>query len=243
VRVSKTQEELTQMIRFRNHVILVIFIVLVTGAALLTFALDFCCVPKEDLPKMKPEARPYYDKALYYLDHVDPEMAITQLQKAAAIDPELTSLDYLLVEMALERAQITYGETSVKYYDIAETAINDILKNPKISDADRQDAERRLKLIRSEREKVSERDARRETIGKILIQDKLALLFPETPIPTPSPIPTPAAAPTSFPVYYAPPAEAPSAPPPGVSSPFNVTTPVPTPPPAPGMGAPMKFMP
>jgi hypothetical protein len=232
------------MIRFKNHVILVIFIVLVTGAALLTFALDFCCVPKEDLPKMKPEARPYYDKALYYLDHVDPESAITQLQQAAAIDPELTSLAYLLEEMALERARVTYGETSVKYYDIAETAINDILKNPKISDADRQDAERKLKLIRSERDNVAERDARRETVGKVLIQDKLALLFPETPTPTPSPIPTPAAAPTSFPVYYAPPpAEAPSAPPPGVSSPFNVTTPAPTPPPvAPGVSGPGRMV-
>jgi hypothetical protein len=220
------------MARLKKHALLFIAISLLAGVALLSVALEFSPVPKEDLPKIKPEARAYYDKALFFLDHVDPEMALGQLEKAVVISPDVLSLDYLLLDLAVRRAAITYGEDSVKYYNIAENAINEILKNPKISDTDRQEAEHQLKIIRSEREKIPERDARREAIGKILIKDKLSLLFHETPTPTPSPVPTVVApAPTPPTYFYAPPVEAaPAAPPPGSSaSPFEVAAPTPGP--------------
>jgi tetratricopeptide (TPR) repeat protein len=217
------------MTRPKIYTMIFIAALLLTGAAVLLYAMDFCCIPKDDLPKLKPEARLHYDKALYYLDRIDPDLALTQLEKAAKINPELVSLNYLVMEVALQRAQVTYGQDSVKYYGVAESAINEVLKNPKIPEATRQDAEKQLKLIIAERDKLAERDARREAIGKILIKDKLKMLFPETPTPTPSPIPKPPAVQAPV-VPQSPEYAQPGTPPPAYpSSPFAVQpTPVPS---------------
>jgi hypothetical protein len=228
------------MARSKNYAVLLILMMLAAGMAVVSLALDFCCPPEKDLAKLKPEAKAHYDKAAYYLDHVNPEMAISELEKAVAINPEIISLDHFLVELALERARLKFAEESVRYYNIAEKAINEVIKNPKVSDSDRQEAQRKLQIIQSEREKVAERDARRYTVGKVIIKDKLEMLFPTTPTPTPTPMPTiPPPTPYVAPAPGAPPPAAPGAP----VSPFAVATPPPPPPRSPEMTGPMRMVP
>jgi len=130
--------------------------------------LDLTLSPAEaaTLPE---SARAAYDRALMLSDRVDFGGAIDSLGEAAAAAPENVDLQFLLVKASRWRAETTYGEESVKYYDLGESAIRRLLSNPALGPSDRTRVRRESERITAGQENLRARDEARKESGFKLV--------------------------------------------------------------------------
>ncbi|MFH0792482.1 MAG: hypothetical protein V2A74_00455 [bacterium] len=161
---------------------------------------DDVLLTPEARQRLTPAAAEAYQKAVDNLDHIDYGGAIENLAKAAQAAPRHEELQFLTVKFAIQRARVTYAEDSLKYYAIAEAAIQRILDFPRLNDEDRLRVQVNLEVVRNEKARVYERDSKRNTVGKIIIDERVKVMFPETAI---TPEATAAPEPTATPPVYA----------------------------------------
>lgn len=114
---------------------------------------------------LSPMARASYEEAVFEFDRVNTDAALEQLAVAAAIDTNHISLQFLLVNFARRRAEVNYGEQSMGYYDMAESALRRLLANPDLDPAQRSRVNRESERIREGKEGIRRRDEARLTSG------------------------------------------------------------------------------
>ncbi len=150
---------------------------------------EIMLLEQRDVERLGSEAQALYEKAVESLDKIDPISAIEYLEQAVKLNPEVIKLDFLLARLACDRARRTYGDESVKYYNIAERALKLVQAQKDLNGEILQRVAKNLEILERERRAISERDARRYTFGAKFIAARAKMLLPRTEaIPTPTPI-------------------------------------------------------
>lgn len=124
---------------------------------------------EEKVASLSPASKESYDRAQYLADRVDFGGAIDALGESASSSPESVDLQFLLVKAARWRAETTYGEESVKYYDLAESAIRRLLANPALGPVDRTRVRRESERVTTGQENLRARDQARGDTGFKLV--------------------------------------------------------------------------
>lgn len=114
-------------------------------------------------------ARGHYEEALRMADHVQYEAAVDEVAQAAAAAPDHVELQFLLAKMARGHAEITYGEESLRYYDLAATALRRLLSNPALGPEERIRVSRESDRVTEGRETLRVRDDARMKSGFDLV--------------------------------------------------------------------------
>ncbi len=150
---------------------------------------EIMLLEQRDVERLGSEAQALYEKAVESLDKIDPISAIEYLEQAVKLNPELVELDFLLARLACDRARRTYGDESVKYYNIAERALKLVQAQKDVNGENLQRVAKNLEIVERERRAIPERDARRYTFGAMFIAARAKMLLPKTGVtPTPTPI-------------------------------------------------------
>jgi hypothetical protein len=192
--LSKSEEDL-EILRWRTLSMYfrkpitggILAVVLLLGSFII--AQEVMLLGEADIKRLNPEARDLYNKAVVSLDKVDPISAIEYLEQAAKLNPEVLELDFLLARLACDRARVTYGDESVKYYDIAEKAMELVKEQKDVNGEILQRAARKLDIIKEEKQAIPERDAKRASVGLEFLEARARLLLAQTgPTPTPTPV-------------------------------------------------------
>jgi len=150
---------------------------------------EITLLQQRDVERLGSEAQVLYEKAVESLDKIDPISAIEYLEQAVKLNPEVIELDFLLARLACDRARRTYGDESVKYYNIAERALKLVQAQKDLNGEILQRAAKNLKILETERRAIPERDARRYTFGAKFMAARVKMLLPRTEA-TPTPTPT-----------------------------------------------------
>ncbi|MDK2970542.1 MAG: hypothetical protein PWP23_297 [Candidatus Sumerlaeota bacterium] len=125
----------------------------------------------EQAAELSPEGARHYSDALEKIDRADPAGALEGLAAAAATDPDNIELQFLVAKYGRARAEVTYGEDSLKYYDMAEMALRRLLGNPRLGPEERARVRRESERIRDGKEKLRARDDARLKDGfKLVLQ-------------------------------------------------------------------------
>lgn len=164
-------------------------VVLLTLLVSLVFSQEVKLLEQRDIEKLGSEAQELYKKAIESLDKIDPITAIEYMEQAVKLNPQVVELDFLLAHLASDRARITYGDESVKYYNMAENALELVQKQKDVNGEILQRAVRNLEVIRTERQEIPERDTRRYAFGADFLAARARMLLPKTAA-TPTPTPT-----------------------------------------------------
>jgi len=177
---------------------------------------DTVLLSPESRQQLPPAAAEAYRQAVLDLDHINYIQAIENFAKAAQAAPRHEELQFLTVKFAIQRARVTFAEESLKYYAIAEAALQHILDLPHLKDEDRQRAQLSLEVVRNEKARVYERDSKRNTVGKIIIDERAKMMYPEVAM---TPEAAVAAEPTATPPVFATPYPQPGQP--GYQQPYG----------------------
>ncbi len=121
------------------------------------------------IEQLSPGARASYQKAQQLADRIDYAGAIDAVAESAAASPEMVDLQFMLIKAARWRAETTYGEESVKYYDHAETAIRRLLSNPTLGPVERARVRRESERVTTGQENLRARDDARNEAGFKLV--------------------------------------------------------------------------
>ena len=148
---------------------------------------EIMLLEQRDVERLGSEAQALYEKAVESLDKIDPISAIEYLEQAVKLNPEVIELDFLLARLACDRARRTYGDESVKYYNIAERALKLVQAQKDLNGEIVQRVAKNLEIVERERGAIPQRDARRYTFGAKFIAARAKMLLPKTgAIPTPT---------------------------------------------------------
>lgn len=150
---------------------------------------EIMLLEQRDVERLGSEVRVLYEKAVESLDRIDPISAIEYLEQAVNLNPEVVELDFLLARLACDRARLTYGDESVKYYNIAEKALKLVQEQKNLNGEILQRTAKNLEIVERERRGIAERDARRYTFGAKFMAARAKMLLPKTGA-TPTPTPT-----------------------------------------------------
>ncbi|GAB4312963.1 MAG: hypothetical protein Kow0059_03870 [Candidatus Sumerlaeia bacterium] len=127
----------------------------------------------EQQERLLPAAREYYDKAAGFMDRGNYTACLKYLTLAFEQQEDSAGLNFLLAHLAINRARLSFGKESTEYYNLAEKALKANLKIKNLSFSDRQDTERKLKIVQEERDNVPARDSKRKEIGLQFIREQL----------------------------------------------------------------------
>ncbi|MBI5155266.1 hypothetical protein HZA57_08510 [Candidatus Poribacteria bacterium] len=117
------------------------------------------------------ETRAEFDQAVDRLDHVDYYGAVEHLAKAAEMSPSHIELQFLLAKWAREQAEISYGDDSLRFYDLSETSLRRLLANPELGPVEKTRASRESGRVREAKDNLRSRDdARLDTGFDVVLQ-------------------------------------------------------------------------
>lgn len=144
------------------------FLLLAAGSAVV--AQDFSVMlTRDQVGELNESAREQYIKAAVAADHVDYVNALEHLAAAATAAPEHVELQFLLAKTARGRAEITYGEESLNFYDLAASALRRLLSNPALGPEERVRVARESERVTEGRETLRARDDARMKDGYDLV--------------------------------------------------------------------------
>lgn len=111
----------------------------------------------------------HYEAALEKIDRVDNATALDELAQAAALSADHIELQFLVAKYARHRAEVTYGEESLRCYDMAEMALRRLLGNPRLGPDERTRVRRESERVREGKERLRARDDARLRDGFRLV--------------------------------------------------------------------------
>lgn len=118
-----------------------------------------------DQRALTPAALAVYVKAERAYDRIDRDAGVEFLSEAARLAPDSMPLQFTLAQRARQRARFYSGRKALDFYDIAEEAVQRVLRSPDLQLEERRRAEELLQSISGERENLSARDRRNQEVG------------------------------------------------------------------------------
>lgn len=125
--------------------------------------------------RLPQEAVASYEKAVQSYDRVDRDMGVMHLEEAAKAAPEFLPLQFILVQRARDRGRFHSGHQALKYFDIAEQAVQRILAQPELTLEQKRNAEDQLRFIQNARETQASKDKKKAELGFQAVVFPLAL--------------------------------------------------------------------
>ncbi|MBM3335191.1 hypothetical protein FJY63_11070 [Candidatus Sumerlaeota bacterium] len=116
--------------------------------------------------RLSRQAREAYDNALLALDHIDLVSAIQILDHAAQLDPESIELQFLTARFAYLRGRVLYRDEALKYYGIAEKALQRVAQRKELPILTKDRLKREMNVVANEKKNLEVRDARRMAVGE-----------------------------------------------------------------------------
>lgn len=124
---------------------------------------------------LPPAALAYYRQAEKAFDHIDRDAGVRFLEQAGKEAQDSMPLQFVVALRARQRARFYYGSKALEFYDIAEEAVQRILKQPVIKSEEKRRAEELLKVIQSERENLAANDKKKADVGFQAVVKPLAM--------------------------------------------------------------------
>ncbi len=118
-----------------------------------------------DMANLPKEALTEYKLAEISYDHVDRDAGVSHLSEAAKRAPDFIPLQFCVASRARDRARFYSGVRSLEYYDIAEEALQRILKQSVLSQEEKRRADELIATIRREREEAPMKEKKMAELG------------------------------------------------------------------------------
>jgi hypothetical protein len=155
----------------------------IVGLVLFCNPVGWCAITGEgdtllteaEVARMPKEAQASYQKALRSYDRIDRDMGVIYLEEAAKAAAEFIPLQFILVQRARDRGRFHSGHQALKYFDIAEQAVQRILAQPELTLEQKRNAEDQLRFIQNARETQAAKDKKKAELGFRAIVFPLAL--------------------------------------------------------------------
>jgi len=96
---------------------------------------------------LNPRAAVAYEEALAARDYANPDETARMLASAAAMQPELVDLQFAALDRCVARGELSYGATSIEFFDLADTIVKRMLANPFLLQEERERAQRADQLL------------------------------------------------------------------------------------------------
>ncbi|MEQ8821149.1 MAG: hypothetical protein RLY93_12980 [Sumerlaeia bacterium] len=142
------------------------------GLATSSFAFDWTQVLSEENEQELPSsAARLYEEALELADHIDYPNAVRTLVEAGEAAPEHIELQFVIVRWARYMGEVSYGDTSLRYFDYAEEALRRLLSNSAIGPEERSRALTEATRVRGSKDSLRERDQERMESGGLLVDN------------------------------------------------------------------------
>jgi hypothetical protein len=152
----------------RHSWILVLAGALLGSSVLMAQDFDVMLTPAQHR-ELSGEALARYNAALDKIDRVDHATALDELAQAAALAADHIELQFLVAKYARHRAEVSYGEESLRCYDMAEMALRRLLGNPRLGPEERTRVRRESERVREGKENLRARDDARLRDGFRLV--------------------------------------------------------------------------
>lgn len=130
---------------------------------------------EDNVARLPQEALASYQKAVRSYDRIDRDMGVMHLEEAAKAAPEFLPLQFILVQRARDRGRFHSGHQALKYFDIAEQAVQRILAQPELTLEQKRNAEDQLRFIQNSRETQASKDKKKAELGFQAVVFPLAL--------------------------------------------------------------------
>jgi hypothetical protein len=136
-----------------------------------------------EVSQLGPEGAVVYTAGVVSLDRADIRNAYRHMTRVAMMAPDSPTVNELASVLALKLGRSSPAAEAQGYYDVAVQTSKHVLDSDAPNAVKRRVANR-LKLIQQEREALTARDARRESIGNAFLQEYSRSFRTPTPVPT-----------------------------------------------------------
>jgi hypothetical protein len=136
-----------------------------------------------EIAQLGPEGATIYSAAVMSLDRADLLNAYRHLARAATLAPDAPTVNELASVVALKKGRSAPAAEARAFYDVAIMTSRNILASDAPAPQKRR-VSNRLRLMLEEQENLTARDARRESIGNMFLQEFSRSFRTPTPVPT-----------------------------------------------------------
>jgi hypothetical protein len=140
-------------------------------------------VSEAEIAQLGPEGAAIYTAGIVALDRADIRNAYRQMARVSMMAPDAVAVNELTSVLALKLGRSTPAPQAQAFYDVAMLTSKHVLESNAPATIKRR-VSNRLRLLQQERESLTARDARRESIGNAFLQEYSRSFKTPTPVPT-----------------------------------------------------------